>query len=336
MKIVDSTHRPIDYLRISVTDRCNFRCIYCQPESGISLLTHNDMLSYEEIVIIARAAAELGISKVRLTGGEPLVRLGLPQLVKQLSAIKGIDDISLTTNGMLLKQYARELKKAGLRRVNISLDTLKPDKFQAITRLGKLEDVLQGIEAAKKAGLLPVKINTVVIRGINDDEILDFARLTMQKDWNVRFIELMPFVTDNPPEEHSIGALKQSQQFVSVQEIKEKIAGLGELTPSLDIKGNGPAKYYRLPGAKGTIGFISPVSEHFCFQCNRIRLTADGKLRPCLLSEIEVDIRPFIRGNIDREQVKEKIVEAIKSKPEKHKLDEGTIARNRFMSQVGG
>jgi cyclic pyranopterin phosphate synthase len=336
MKIIDSTHRPINYLRISVTDRCNFRCIYCQPENGITLLKHDDILRYEEIVLIARAASQLGINKIRLTGGEPLVRADLSELVKKLADIPGIDDISLTTNGMLLKEYARDLKKAGLKRVNVSLDTLKSERFEAITRLGKLDKVLQGIEAAKHAGLLPVKINTVVIRDINDDEIMDFARMTMKKDWHIRFIELMPFVTDNPPEEHNIGILKQSQQFVPVQEIKEKISSLGGMSPSLDMKGNGPAKYYRLRGAKGTIGFISPVSEHFCFQCNRIRLTADGKLRPCLLSDIEVDIRPFIRGNIDRAQVKQKIVEAIKSKPRRHKLDEGSIATNRFMSQVGG
>jgi cyclic pyranopterin phosphate synthase len=336
MKIIDSSHRPINYLRISVTDRCNFRCVYCQPEEGIPLMRHEDILSYEEIVFVAQAAAELGITKIRLTGGEPLVRLGVTELVKQLASIKGIDDISMTTNGMLLKQYARELKDAGLNRVNVSLDTLKPDRFAAITRLGKLDRVLEGIEASRDAGLTPVKINTVVIRGMNDDEILDFARKTIDTDWNVRFIELMPFVVDNPPEEHNIGMLKQSRQFVPVQEIREKILSLGELTPSMDIKGNGPAKYFRLSGAKGTIGFISPVSEHFCFQCNRIRLTADGKLRPCLLSSLEVDIRPFIRGNMDRELVKQKIMEAIMSKPKKHRLDEGATPGDRFMSQVGG
>lgn len=336
MKIIDSSHRPINYLRISVTDRCNFRCIYCQPENGIKLLRHDDILSYEEIAIIARAAAELGISKIRLTGGEPLIRLDLPRLVSELAAIKGIDDISLTTNGMLLGEFAGELKKAGLKRVNVSLDTLKPDKFEKITRLGKLNPVLKGIKAASNAGLTPVKINTVVIRGINDDEIIDFARMTIKKDWNVRFIELMPFITENPPEEHNIGVLKKAHQFVPVQEIKQNISVLGELSPAKGIKGNGPARYYRFPGAKGTIGFISPVSEHFCFQCNRIRLTAEGKLRPCLLSDLEIDMRPFIRGNIDRALVKEKIIEAIRSKPRQHHLDEGSTPQKRFMSQVGG
>jgi cyclic pyranopterin phosphate synthase len=262
--------------------------------------------------------------------------LGLTDLVSKIAAIKGIDDISLTTNGMLLKQYAAALKEAGLNRVNVSLDTLKPERFHAITRLGKLEPVLEGIEEAKRIGLTPVKINNVVIRGMNDDEVIDFARKTIDDDWNVRYIELMPFVSDNPPEEHNIGVLKQSQQFMPIREIKERISVLGELSPSTDIKGNGPAKYYRFPGARGTVGFISPVSEHFCFQCNRIRLTADGKLRPCLLSPMEVDLRPYIRGNMDREQVKGKIIEAIKSKPRKHGLDEGAVPGSSYMSQVGG
>jgi cyclic pyranopterin phosphate synthase len=336
MKILDTSDRPISYLRISVTDRCNFRCIYCQPEEGIELMRHDDILSYEEITFIVQIAAELGISKIRLTGGEPLVRLGLTDLVSKIAAIKGIDDISLTTNGMLLKQYAAPLKEAGLNRVNVSLDTLKPDRFQSITRLGKLEPVLDGIEEAKRVGLTPVKINNVVIRGMNDDEVIDFARKTIDDDWNVRYIELMPFVSDNPPEEHSIGVLKQSKQFMSIREIKERISVLGELSPSTNIKGNGPAKYYRFPNARGTVGFISPVSEHFCFLCNRIRLTADGKLRPCLLSPMEVDLRPYIRGNMDREQVREKIIEAIKSKPRKHGLDEGAVPGSSYMSQVGG
>ncbi len=335
-EILDDCHRPINYLRISVTDRCNFRCLYCQPEEGIDLLHREEVLSYEEIICIAQAASELGITKIRLTGGEPLIRAGLTDLVAKLAAIKGIDDISLTTNGMLLAHFAVALKKAGLKRVNVSLDSLKPERFESITRYGKLSQVLEGIEAARKAGLVPVKINTVVMRGINDDEVIDFARLTLQDGWHVRFIELMPFGVENPPEEHNIGKLRQSQQFVSVQEIKDKIKTLGELSPSADMKGNGPAKYFRLPGAKGTLGFISPVSEHFCFNCNRLRLTADGKLRPCLLSDMEIDLRPSIRGCADPEVIKAKIIEAIKSKPKQHHLNEGSVPQNRFMSQVGG
>jgi cyclic pyranopterin phosphate synthase len=335
-QLIDSSHRPIRYLRISVTDRCNFRCIYCQPAEGIKLLNREDILKYEEIISVARAAAELGITKIRLTGGEPLVRANLKELISELAKINGIDDISLTTNGMLLSQYAAELMKAGLKRVNISLDSLNSDKFEKITRTDKLGQVLEGIEVAKKVGLNPVKINVVAMRGINDDEILDFARLTLNDGWHIRFIELMPFGSENPPEEHNIGTMVQLQQFVSVQEIKDKISEIGKLEPSATITGNGPAKYFRLPAARGTIGFISPVSEHFCFNCNRIRLTADGKLRPCLLSDKEVDLRLLLRTGAAAAQVRQKIVEAIQSKPVKHELAKGSIPKNRSMSQVGG
>ncbi len=331
--IVDSCHRPIKYLRISVTDKCNFRCIYCIPPEGVSLLPRENILSYEEIIAVASAAAELGITKVRLTGGEPLVRANIEELVSKLAKIPGIDDISLTTNGMLLSQHAESLKKAGLKRVNVSMDSLNPSKFEKITHTGKLEQVLDGIEAAKDAGLVPVKINVVVMRGVNDDEIVDFAKLTMNAGWHVRFIELMPF-GDNPPEEHNIGALKQSEQFVSIDEIKKKIGKFGKLEPA-QVTGAGPAKYFRLPDASGTVGFISPVSEHFCFNCNRIRLTADGKLRPCLLSDKEVDLKPILRTGSNGE-IKQKIIEAIKQKPEKHKLKDGKVPKKRFMSQVGG
>ena len=332
-EIIDSCHRPIKYLRISVTDRCNFRCIYCLPPEGVSQLPRENILSYEEIIAVASASAELGITKIRLTGGEPLVRTNLEELVARLAKIPGIDDISLTTNGMLLSKHAESLKKAGLKRVNVSLDSLNPKKFEKITRNGKLEQVLDGIESAKDAGLVPVKINVVVMRGVNDDEIIDFAKLTMNAGWHVRFIELMPF-GDNPPEEHNIGALKKDEQFVSIDEIKKKVGKFGKLEPA-HMTGAGPAKYFHLPDASGTIGFISPVSEHFCFNCNRIRLTADGKLRPCLLSDKEVDLRPLLRTG-SSEEIKQKIIEAIKAKPEKHNLDNGSVPKNRFMSQVGG
>jgi cyclic pyranopterin phosphate synthase len=336
-KIIDSCHRPINYLRISVTDRCNLRCVYCMPESGIDLLPHSEILSYEEIVTIARAAAKLGISKVRLTGGEPLVRANLSELVVKLAAIPEIDDISLTTNGILLKNFARELKQAGLKRVNVSLDSLDADKFERITRFHKLDDVLQGISAAKENELTPVKINVVVMRGINDDEITDFAGLTVTDGWHVRFIELMPFAMDNPPECHSKDVVEQSdRQYMSIEEVKERISTLGPLQPSSTIAGNGPAKYYTLPGANGTIGFISPVSEHFCFNCNRIRLTADGKIRPCLLSEKEFDIRPLLRDGITEEELSRAITEAIMAKPRQHRLASGSRPKGRSMSQLGG
>jgi len=320
----DSFQRPIDYLRISVTDRCNLRCIYCMPAGGIKLLSHEDILSYEEIYRIATAAAELGIKKVRITGGEPLVRIGLSGLLRMLAQIDTIDDIALTTNGTLLSQYADELKAAGLRRVNISLDTLKPDKFRLITRGGKLDDVLAGIDAAAAAGLNPIKINVVVMAGINDDELIDLARKTVDEGWHVRFIERMPFNKE-----------MASSTFVSVNEIREHLAVLGELEPCT-FKGNGPARYYRLPQSKGTIGFITPISEHFCFQCNRLRLTADGKLRPCLLSEREIDLCQPLRQGISAEELKKLIKRAVESKPRQHKLAQGCVPQDRPFSQVGG
>lgn len=323
-KLADSYQRPINYLRISVTDRCNLRCVYCMPPEGISLLKHSDILRYEEITLVAQAAADMGITKVRLTGGEPLVRAKITDLVAMLAEIKGIDDISMTTNGVLLERYAEDLKKAGLRRVNVSLDSLRTKRFQKITRVGKLEDVLRGIEAAKKAGLNPVKVNMVVIRGTNDEEILHFALLTIRDEWHVRFIEFMPFMEKK----------KKNRFLVPVAEMMERIEALGKLEPS-PPNGVGPAKYFHLPGAKGTIGFISPVTECFCEACNRLRLTADGKLRPCLFSDEEVDLRTPLRQGASVDDIKRLIQQAVASKPEKHKLVAG-VTCERFMSQIGG
>jgi cyclic pyranopterin phosphate synthase len=322
----DSFQRPINYLRISVTDRCNLRCIYCMPPEGISLMSHYDILSYEEIYTLVKAAAELGINKVRLTGGEPLVRAGLPELVRMLADIETIDDISLTTNGILLAQHAAELKEAGLHRVNVSLDTLKPERFQQITRCGNLEDTLRGIAVAGEAGLNPVKINMVVMAGINDDELPDFAAKTVRDGWHVRFIERMPVN----------GADSESIKLVSVSEMKKRIASLGTLEPWKVDVGNGPAKYFRLPGASGTIGFITPVTEHFCYQCNRLRLTADGKLRLCLLSEEEIDLREPLRSGASVAELKNLIEKATAKKPKGHRLSEGKRHRGRPFSQVGG
>jgi len=322
----DSFQRPINYLRISVTDRCNLRCIYCMPAEGVNLMSHIDILTYEEIYTIVKAGAELGINKVRITGGEPLVRSGLPKLIQMLAQIDAIDDISLTTNGTLLSRYAAELKKSGLRRVNISLDTLKPDKFEFITRRSKLGDVLKGIEVAKSVGLNPVKLNVVVMSGINDDELLDFGTKTIDDEWHVRFIEFMPF----------IGNGVEAPQFISVSDMRKRLELLGELEPCLPSVGNGPAKSFRFHHAKGTIGFITPVSEHFCFRCNRLRLTADGKLRPCLLAEDEIDLRQPLRSGTSSTGLKQLIEEAVASKPLRHHLSEGQIPRDRPFSQVGG
>ncbi len=312
--ISDSFQRPINYLRISVTDRCNLRCVY------------GDILTYEEIHTVARVAAQLGINKIRITGGEPLVRTGVADLVKMLAGIDTIDDISLTTNGILLAQHAVELKKAGLRRVNISLDTLRPERFRRITRCGELEDTLRGIKAAHTAGLEPVKINMVVMAGVNDDELPDFARKTINNGWHVRFIEHMPVNGEEPI----------ATRLFAVSEMRKRIESLGALEPwKLDV-GNGPAKYFRLPGANGTIGFITPVTEHFCYQCNRLRLTADGKLRPCLLSEEEVDLREPLRRGASTEDLKELIEQAVARKPQSHHLAEGKKRNGRPFSQVGG
>jgi GTP 3',8-cyclase len=322
----DTYQRTINYLRISVTDRCNLRCVYCMPEGGISLMSHLDILSYEEIITLVKAAAELGIDKVRLTGGEPLVRAGVSDLVKMIADIDTIKDISMTTNGVLLAKYAAELKEAGLDRVNVSLDTLKPERFHQITRCGKLEETLKGIEAAKEANLTPVKINMVAMAGVNDDEIVDFAKKTVTDGWNVRFIEQMP--VSAPGEE--------AAKLFSVKDMKLRIDPLGKMEPFKMSTGNGPAKYYKLPGASGTIGFITPVTEHFCDECNRLRLTADGKLRLCLLQEDEIDLREPLRSGASIEELKTIIKDAIGKKPKGHTLGEEGRHKGRPFSQVGG
>jgi cyclic pyranopterin phosphate synthase len=326
----DDFGRAINYLRVSVTDRCNLRCVYCMPAGGIDKQAHGGILRYEEIALVVRAAAELGVRKVRLTGGEPLARLGLPDLVGMLAAIPGIDDLAMTTNGTLLARHAQALAAAGLRRVNISLDTLRPERFAQITRLGRLEDVWAGIAAAQAAGLAPIKLNMVVVRGLNDDEVVDFARRTMSDGWHVRFIELMP-----------IGANVDwaGDGTVPIKDVRGRIeAALGPLQavgPGRPA-GNGPARYYRLPGATGTVGFIAALSEHFCRACNRLRLTADGRLRPCLMSDEELDLRPALRAGADLEAVKELLIQAIRRKPERHHLDEARAPQGRTMSEIGG
>jgi cyclic pyranopterin phosphate synthase len=350
----DSYQRPIQYLRISVTDRCNLRCVYCMPPDGISSCSHRDILTYEEIKTVVRAAAGLGISKVRLTGGEPLVRLGIVELVKMLAQVPGVDDLSMTTNGTLLARYAQDLADAGLRRVNVSLDTLRPERFHAITRRGRLEDALAGIEAARRAGLQPVKINAVVIRGLNDDEVVDLALKSVDDAWNVRFIEWMPVGDEAMPGAAMPGAHEDRcapdgwrAQVVTAAEMRAQIeAALGALTPVKADVGAGPARYYRADqsradrsrvlGARGTIGFITAVSEHFCYQCNRLRLTADGQLRPCLLSDQEIDLRTPLRQGAGVAQVQELLLAAIGRKPRQHHLDERLEAHDRVMSQIGG
>jgi cyclic pyranopterin phosphate synthase len=329
MRSIDDFGRPINYLRVSVTDRCNLRCVYCMPAEGIQQREMSDILTFEEIETVVRAAVELGINKIRLTGGEPLVRLGIVDLVAMLARVPGLDDLSMTTNGTLLIDKAEALARAGLKRVNISLDTLDPDRFHAITRRGNLDDVLQGIEAAKAAGLNPVKINVVPIRGLNEDEVVDFARLTVDEGWNVRYIEMMPIGSDPTWPAH---------RHVPIHEIRTRITdALGPLSPAAMDKGNGPARYYRIAGAdKGTIGFISPVTEHFCDRCNRLRLTADGRLRPCLLSDMELDLRSILRSSAGSEHIHELLKQAIRLKPRQHCLAESVSPQTRAMSEIGG
>jgi cyclic pyranopterin phosphate synthase len=324
----DDFGRAISYLRVSVTDRCNLRCVYCMPAEGITKNAHTDLLRYEELALVVRAAAELGIGKVRLTGGEPLARLGLSEFVRMIAAIPGIDDISMTTNGTLLARHAADLAAAGLGRVNISLDTLRAGRFETITRRGQLADVYAGIEAAHAAGLAPIKFNMVVVRGLNDDEVGDMALRTRSHGWHVRFIELMP-----------IGANVSwaGDGTVPIPEIRAWIeTRVGPLQSVHGPTGNGPARYYQLPGAQGTIGFISALSNHFCATCNRLRLTADGRLRPCLMSDDEIDLRDALRAGASLEAIQELLAQAIRGKPERHRLSEAVLARQRTMAEIGG
>lgn len=325
--LFDSWQRQINYLRISVTDHCNLSCVYCSVGS-VPHLPRNEILSYEEIQHAVQVAARMGISKVRLTGGEPLLRADLSKLVWMISQIEGIDDISLTSNGILLSKYAVELKEAGLKRVNVSLDTLKEDRFKRITGRDKLGEVLSGIEAAHLAGLNPVKINMVVLQGINDDETIDFVRMSTSQGWHVRFIEFMPF---GMPEAKAL-------ETVSAQEIQERIQSLGKLEPYTGKTGNGPARYYRLPGARGTIGFITPMTEHFCHSCNRLRLTSDGQLRPCLLDDDEVNLKEALRNGASTDELKQLIQQAVTMKRERHHLTGGLAPGTvrRPMCQIGG
>jgi len=322
----DRNGRSINYLRVSVTDRCNLRCVYCMPEEGVPSIGHESILRYEEITRVVRVAASLGISEVRLTGGEPLVRKGIEQLVDSIALIPGLAGLSMTTNGELLAPLADSLALAGLQRVNVSLDSLRPARFRAITRRGTLSNVLAGIEAAQRAGLQPVKINVVVMRGINDDEVADFARLTVGAGWNVRFIELMPL---------GAGAARTYADFVPIDEIRATIeAELGSLEPA-ELQGNGPASVWRLPRAKGTLGFIGAISHRFCSRCNRLRLTADGKLLPCLLSDAEIDLRGPLRAGGGDAELRDLFRQAIDAKPSGHRMGERATAAHE-MSRIGG
>ncbi len=321
--MTDNYGREIDYLRISITDRCNLRCRYCMPEEGCTdLIDHGEILSFEEIIRVVRAAAAVGIKKIRLTGGEPLVRRGVADLISKLSHIDGIDEICMTTNGILLAEMADSLKQAGLDRVNISLDTFNAEKFAYITRGGDINRVFEGIGAAHSAGLEPVRINCVAMGGFNDDEFSDFINYTIDNGVSVRFIELMPIG-------HAENGMNYG--FISNDYILERFP---ELTPMPDNPSS-VARYFKLPGAKGTVGFISALSCHFCATCNKVRLTSDGKIKPCLHSDEEIDIKSAVRNGSD-EEVLAAFSESVMHKAERHYLNEGAAPIQRDMNKIGG
>lgn len=326
--MLDRLGRKINYLRISITDRCNLRCRYCMPEEGVALKDHQEILSFEEIEKVVRVGAELGIKKIRLTGGEPLIRRNLPDLVAVISQIDTIDDVAITTNGVLFSALAARLKVAGLTRVNLSLDTLRKDRYHHITRGGDIEAVIKGLDTAIKEGLHPVKVNTVLIRGFNDDEILDFSRLAYNLPLHIRFIEFMP-----------VGEVEywNNERIVKNAEVFNLIEKHFSLKPGKISRGNGPAKYFELEGGQGSVGFISPMSNHFCGECNRLRLTADGKLRACLYDGQERDLKEALRSERSEEEIKRIFIETILSKPERHAMgDKAWGAENRKMYQIGG
>jgi cyclic pyranopterin phosphate synthase len=324
---LDRFGRLIHYLRISLTDHCNLRCIYCMPEE-MTFRPNAELMQDEEILTLMRLFTSLGFDKYRLTGGEPTVRANIVELVKGMAAIPGVNSLSMTTNGVLLDRLALPLKQAGLQRVNVSLDTLNPEKFRKMTRWGSLEDVLRGIEAAERAGLTPIKINVVIVRGYNDEDAVDLARLTLDKDWQLRFIEMMPFA----------GATElQVNQVVRSVEIQARIEKeLGGMEGQNGGKLDGEARVFRLPGARGEVGFISSVTEPFCALCTRARLTADGFLRLCLLREGEVDLLTPLRAGASQQDLRQLILDGIWQKPWGHGLADGVIPLNRVMSEIGG
>ena len=326
--MTDGFSRPITYLRVSVTDKCNLRCVYCMPEGGLAWLHRDEILTYEEIGEIVSAAAATGVRAIRLTGGEPLLRRDLHRLVAKIAAVPGIEDVSLSTNGLLLEDQVAALVAAGLSRVNLSLDTLRPDRFEAIARRPGLDRVLRGIDAAVAAGLAPVKLNCVVMRGSNDDELADFAALTRDRPIFVRFIEVMP-VAEN------LGL--QRDAYVSSDEILERVAAIGALEPVGGPTGNGPARYFAFPGARGAVGVISPLSHDYCDRCNRVRLTADGRLRLCLFGDHDLDLRGPLRGGATTEELAGILRSSMLIKPQRHHLQLGVASsRMRAFSEIGG
>jgi cyclic pyranopterin phosphate synthase len=305
--LVDKHGRVIDYLRVSITDLCNFRCVYCRPPEGVKLVAHEDILRYEEILRVVRLGCRMGIRKIRITGGEPLVRRGVVEFISQVTAIQGLDDVALTTNGARLAQMAEDLKQAGLKRINVSLDSLDRERFKRITGFDGLQDVLLGIRKSFEVGLAPVKINVVLLKDMNESDVPEFARLTLESPIDVRFIERMPFGADcvvNSPDSFSA---EKALHLIRTE--------VGDLFPLERGKLDGPATMFRLAGAKGRIGIIDPVTGHFCGTCNRLRLTARGTLRPCLLSASEIDLKTALRSGASDEEVADIMLQAVSAKP---------------------
>ena len=321
----DQFGRRIEYLRISVTDRCNFRCVYCMPATGLAWLPKAEILSYEEITAVVSQLAPLGLRRLRITGGEPTIRPQLERLIGMLRAVPAVEDIALSTNGVKLPEMAASLRDAGLDRVNISADSLRPERIAAIARRNLGFDLAHSARAAEAAGLEPIKVNTVVLRGINDDEIEDFAALTYENPWHIRFIELMP-----------VGELREEtfDRVVASDEILERVSRLGSLTAGGGPeRGNGPAAYYRLAGARGSIGVITPMTHTYCGSCNRVRLTADGRLRTCLFGDHEIDLRTPLRAG---QPLDPYFRRALAGKPKEHALLQMHVGGLRALSEVGG
>jgi len=326
MPLIDPFGRTIEYVRLSVTDRCDLRCFYCLPKGFKDFEEPIEWLTFAEIERVIKVFGELGVNRIRITGGEPLVRKNIPELALRLSALPGIQDLSLSTNAIQLKRHADALKNANVSRLNVSLDSLNPERFKTITNGGKLEKVINGLMAAKAADFSPIKINTVLMKDINDDEAEELVEFCIEHGFALRFIETMPIGnTGRDATDH----------YVNLQEIKSRLAEKYQLIPSM-MPGGGPARYVKVAGTDLKIGFITPLSQHFCETCNRVRLSADGTLYLCLGQSDKVELRPLLRAGISDEQLKQVITDSIALKPERHEFNEKPQQVVRFMSMTGG
>ena len=327
LKLIDNYNRILNYLRVSITDRCNLRCLYCAPHGMIPKMSHDDVLRYEEILRIVSTGARLGITKVRVTGGEPLIRKGVYSFLQDLNQLEGLQDVSLTTNGVVLEANAERIWSAGIRRINISLDTLDPIKYRQITGYDMFDQVWQGIETAQAMGFSPIKLNIVALKGFNEDEFTEFAKLTLTYPFHIRFIEYMPI---GRPE-------LRAEDHILASQIEKRLHDLGELVPLERQANDGPAQRFRLKGAQGEIGFIRPISRHFCNECNRLRLTASGHIRPCLLSDYQVDLKGPLRDGCSDDELAALFLQVVQHKHERHQLSigqRGTVGDS--MSGIGG